>query len=58
MLTAKIDDGDKIMGLTIGADDYITNTTKIFSFIVYTPFYPFIKWFYCALGYQPHITDF
>lgn len=23
MLTAKIDDGDKIMGLTIGADDYI-----------------------------------
>ena len=24
MLTAKIDDGDKIMGLTIGADDYIT----------------------------------
>ena len=25
MLTAKIDDGDKIMGLTIGADDYITN---------------------------------
>ena len=21
-------------------------------------FYPFIKWFYCALGYQPHITDF
>ena len=25
MLTAKIEDGDKIMGLTIGADDYITN---------------------------------
>lgn len=24
MLTAKIEDGDKIMGLTIGADDYIT----------------------------------
>lgn len=24
MLTAKIDDSDKIMGLTIGADDYIT----------------------------------
>lgn len=24
MLTAKISDGDKIMGLTIGADDYIT----------------------------------
>lgn len=24
MLTAKIDNGDKIMGLTIGADDYIT----------------------------------
>ena len=24
MLTAKADDGDKIMGLTIGADDYIT----------------------------------
>lgn len=24
MLTAKIDDNDKIMGLTIGADDYIT----------------------------------
>ncbi len=24
MLTAKVDDGDKIMGLTIGADDYIT----------------------------------
>lgn len=24
MLTAKIDDGDKIMGLTLGADDYIT----------------------------------
>lgn len=29
MLTAKIDDGDKIMGLTIGADDYITNTIVI-----------------------------
>ena len=25
MLTAKVEDGDKIMGLTIGADDYITN---------------------------------
>lgn len=24
MLTAKVEDGDKIMGLTIGADDYIT----------------------------------
>lgn len=24
MLTAKIEDGDKIMGLTLGADDYIT----------------------------------
>ena len=24
MLTAKIEDSDKIMGLTIGADDYIT----------------------------------
>ena len=24
MLTAKVDDSDKIMGLTIGADDYIT----------------------------------
>lgn len=24
MLTAKVDNGDKIMGLTIGADDYIT----------------------------------
>ncbi len=24
MLTAKLEDGDKIMGLTIGADDYIT----------------------------------
>ena len=31
MLTAKIDDGDKIMGLTIGADDYIT---KPFSVVV------------------------
>ena len=26
MLTAKIEDSDKIMGLTIGADDYITKT--------------------------------
>ena len=25
MLTAKLEDGDKILGLTIGADDYITN---------------------------------
>lgn len=24
MLTAKVEDGDKIMGLTLGADDYIT----------------------------------
>lgn len=24
MLTAKVEDGEKIMGLTIGADDYIT----------------------------------
>ena len=24
MLTAKVEDSDKIMGLTIGADDYIT----------------------------------
>ena len=24
MLTAKIDDNDKIFGLTLGADDYIT----------------------------------
>ena len=31
MLTAKIDDGDKIMGLTIGADDYIT---KPFSMLI------------------------
>ena len=23
MLTAKVEDGDKIMGLTLGADDYI-----------------------------------
>ena len=29
MLTAKIDDGDKIMGLTIGADDYITKPAKV-----------------------------
>ena len=29
MLTAKIDDGDKIMGLTIGADDYITKPFEI-----------------------------
>ena len=29
MLTAKIDDGDKIMGLTIGADDYITKPFNI-----------------------------
>lgn len=29
MLTAKIDDGDKIMGLTIGADDYITKNDLI-----------------------------
>ena len=32
MLTAKIEDGDKIMGLTIGADDYITK-----------PFNPLVK---------------
>lgn len=24
MLTARVEDNDKIMGLTIGADDYIT----------------------------------
>ena len=29
MLTAKIEDGDKIMGLTIGADDYITKPFKL-----------------------------
>ena len=29
MLTAKIDDGDKIMGLTIGADDYITKPFSV-----------------------------
>ena len=28
MLTAKIDDSDKIMGLTIGADDYITKPSN------------------------------
>lgn len=29
MLTAKVDNGDKIMGLTIGADDYITKPFNI-----------------------------
>lgn len=29
MLTAKVEDGDKIMGLTIGADDYITKPFTI-----------------------------
>lgn len=29
MLTAKIEDGDKIMGLTIGADDYITKPFSV-----------------------------
>lgn len=29
MLTAKIEDSDKIMGLTIGADDYITKPFKM-----------------------------
>ena len=28
MLTAKVEDADKIMGLTIGADDYITKPFK------------------------------
>ena len=29
MLTAKVEDGDKIMGLTIGADDYITKPFSV-----------------------------
>ena len=33
MLTAKIDDGDKIMGLTIGADDYITKPFNLLELI-------------------------
>lgn len=34
MLTAKIDDGDKIMGLTIGADDYITKPFNILQSVI------------------------
>ena len=33
MLTAKIEDNDKIMGLTIGADDYITKPFNPLVFI-------------------------
>ena len=33
MLTAKVADGDKIMGLTIGADDYITKPFKLAIFL-------------------------
>ena len=36
MLTAKIEDSDKIMGLTIGADDYITKPFNPLEAVSYT----------------------